>query len=133
MDKNKMARQSGSQNSGYTTTSSSRDKQVRQFFDRYYTNPISYTTEEVDAVIGYFQKRGFDETAAINTAVVLLQQSKIDGLKVFELLDTLKGTTEVQLSNIVAQILNLNRSKASALGFNVKAVGTKLEQRNILV
>jgi hypothetical protein len=85
--------------SGYKESKST-DKQIRQFFDRYYTNPISYTTEEVDAVIGYFQKRGFDETAAINTAVVLLQQSKIDGLKVFELLDTLKGTTDVQLSNI---------------------------------
>ena len=121
------------QTSGYTATNLNRDKQVRTFFDRYYTNPISYNSNEVDAVIGFFQKRGFDETAAINTAVVLLQQSKIDGLKVFELLDTLKGTTDVQLSNIVAQILNLNRSKSSALGYTVKQLGTKLEQRNIIV
>lgn len=121
------------QNSGYTATNLNRDKQVRTFFDRYYTNPISYSSNEVDAVIGFFQKRGFDETAAINTAVVLLQQSKIDGLKVFELLDTLKGTTDVQLSNIVAQILNLNRSKSSALGYKVQQLGTKLEQRNIIV
>lgn len=125
--------QQNTANSGYTATNLNRDKQVRRFFDRYYTNPIAYSSDEVDAVIGFFQKRGFDETAAINTAVVLLQQSKIDGLKVFELLDTLKGTSDVQLSNIVAQILNLNRSKSSALGYNVEQIGTKLEQRNIIV
>jgi hypothetical protein len=105
MDKNKMARQSGSQNSGYTTTSSSRDKQVRQFFDRYYTNPISYTTEEVDAVIGYFQKRGFDETAAINTAVVLLQQSKIDGLKVLNYLTPLKELQKFSYQTLLRRYL----------------------------
>ena len=63
----------------------------------------------------------------------MLQQSKVDGVNVFKLLDTLKGRSDVQLSNVVAQILNLNRSKVSTLGFYVPSVGTKLEQRNILV
>ena len=109
------------------------NKKTKEFFDRYYTNPISYKAEEVDAVVGFFQKRGFDQTAAVNTAVVLLQQAKVDGVNIFKLLDTLGGTNEVQLSNIVAQILNLNRSKVSTLGFYVPSVGTKLEQRNIIV
>lgn len=109
------------------------NKKTKEFFDRYYTNPISYKAEEVDAVVGFFQKRGFDQTAAVNTAVVLLQQAKVDGVNIFKLLDTLGGTSEVQLSNIVAQILNLNRSKVSTLGFYVPSVGTKLEQRNIIV
>lgn len=120
-------------NASSSLPKSTKDAKVKEFFDRYYSNPISYTSEEVDAVIGFFQKRGFDETAAINTAVVLLQQSKVDGVNVFKLLDTLKGRSDVQLSNVVAQILNLNRSKVSTLGFYVPSVGTKLEQRNILV
>jgi len=44
-----------------------------RFFDNFYNREISYNASEVDAVIGYFLKRGFDRIAAINTASVLLQ------------------------------------------------------------
>mgnify|MGYP003644486785 CR=1 FL=1 len=86
-----------------------------EFFNNFYNLEISYNPGEVDAVIGYFLKRGFDKTAAINTASVLLQQAKIDDLNVQQLIDTLKGVTDVQLSLIVAQILNFNREKTSVL------------------
>jgi hypothetical protein len=106
---------------------------VKQFFDRYYDKTVNYNANEVDAVIAYFLKRGFDEVAAINTAVVLLQQAKLDQVNVYKLIDTLKGFNEVQLSNIVTQILNDNRNKTSALGYKVEPQGTLLEQRNIIV
>src|SRR6056300_139447 len=83
---------------------------VKQFFDRYYQTSVNYNASEVDAVIAYFLKRGFDEIAAINTAVVLLQQAKLDQVNVYKLIDTLKGFNDVQLSNIVTQILNDNRN-----------------------
>tara|TARA_B110000503_G_C7145490_1_gene412738 strand:- start:615 stop:986 length:372 start_codon:yes stop_codon:yes gene_type:complete len=105
-----------------------------EFFNNFYNIEISYNASEVDAVIGYFLKRGFDKTAAINTASVLLQQAKIDNLNVQQLLDTLKGVTDVQLSLIVAQILNFNREKTSVLGFRDTATNTELfDQRNIVV
>jgi hypothetical protein len=88
-----------------------------EYFNNFYNLDINYNPSEVDAVIGYFLKRGFQKVSAINTASVLLQQAKIDDLNVQELLDTLKGVTEVQLSLIVAQILNFNREKTSVLGF----------------
>ena len=106
---------------------------VKQFFDRYYDKTVNYNASEVDAVIAYFLKRGFDEVAAINTSVVLLQQAKLDQVNVYKLIDTLKGFNDVQLSNIVTQILNDNRNKTSALGFKVEPQGTLLEQRNIIV
>jgi hypothetical protein len=106
---------------------------VKQFFDRYYDKTVNYNANEVDAVIGYFLKRGFDEVAAINTAVVLLQQAKLDQVNVYKLIDTLKGFNDVQLSNVVTQILNDNRNKTSALGYKVAPSGTLLEQRNIIV
>ena len=82
----------------------------------------------------FFLKRGFDKVAAINTASVLLQQAKIDNLNVQALLDTLKGVTDVQLSVIVAQILNLNRSKTSALGFKDQKLNYELfDQRNVVI
>ena len=105
-----------------------------EFFNNFYNLEISYNPSEVDAVIGYFLKRGFDQTAAINTASVLLQQAKIDELNVQQLIDTLKGVTDVQLSLIVAQILNFNRSKTSVLGFRDNAGQTEtFDQRNVVV
>jgi len=105
-----------------------------EFFNNFYNLDISYNPSEVDAVIGYFLKRGFEKTAAINTASVLLQQAKIDDLNVQELIDTLKGVTDVQLSLIVAQILNFNRSKTSVLGFRDEALqSTLFDQRNVVI
>jgi hypothetical protein len=105
-----------------------------EFFNNFYNLEISYNPGEVDAVIGYFLKRGFDKTAAINTASVLLQQAKIDELNVQQLIDTLKGVTDVQLSLIVAQILNFNREKTSVLGFRDESAQSELfDQRNVVI
>jgi len=84
---------------------------TKEFFNNYFNQQIPYKASEVDAVIGYFLKRGFERIAAVNTASILLQQASVDQITVFQLIDTLKGINDVQLSNIVAQILNLNRSK----------------------
>jgi len=105
-----------------------------EFFNNFYDIEISYNPSEVDAVIGYFLKRGFEKVSAVNTASVLLQQAKIDNLNVQELIDTLKGVTDVQLSLIVAQILNLNRSKTSVLGFrDINSNQELFDRRNIVV
>lgn len=105
-----------------------------EYFNNFYNLEISYNPSEVDAVIGYFLKRGFDKTAAINTASVLLQQAKIDNLNVQQLVDTLKGVTDVQLSLIVAQILNFNRAKTSVLGFKDNSSQEQLfDQRNVVI
>ena len=105
-----------------------------EFFNNFYNLEISYNPSEVDSVIGYFLKRGFDKTAAINTVSVLLQQAKIDDLNVQQLIDTLKGVTDVQLSLIVAQILNFNREKTSVLGFRDESSQFELfEQRNVVI
>lgn len=106
---------------------------TQKFFDNYYNKEISYNANEVDAVIGYFLKRGFDKVAAVNTASILLQQASKDQVKVFALLDTLKGINDVQLSNIVAQILNLNRSKTSSVGYRTQEATQLFDQRQILV
>ena len=106
------------------------------YFNNYYNNggTVTYLQNEVDAVVGYFLKRGFEKIAAINTAGVLLEQAKRDSLPVFKLLDTLKGVNDVQLSNIVAQIINSNRRKTSAIGYkNTATINLLFDQRNIIV
>lgn len=106
---------------------------VKNLFDKYFIENISLPASEVDAVVTYFQKRGFGNVAASNVASVLLQQAKLDNVKVFALLDTLKGVTDVELSRVVAQILNVNRSKISSLGFRVTDERNQHNKRNIRI
>jgi hypothetical protein len=107
--------------------------QVKHFFDTYFVQPISYPAAEIDAVIGFFRKRGFDELASNSTAIVLLQQAKIDNVNVFTLLNTLGGLKEIQLSAVVTEILNYNRQKISTLGYRREDTSDLLEKRNIVV
>lgn len=108
-------------------------QEVREFFDKYLTKKLSYPSNQVDAVVGFFESRDFEKTAAISVATALLQQSKIDNVNVFKLLDTLKTLTRVQLSEIVATVLNYNRQSVSTLGFRIANSQEKFESRNIMV
>lgn len=91
--------------------------ETKQFFNKYFTESISYPSNQVDAVVGFFKKRGFDEVAAASVAAILLEQAKIDNVNVFTLLDTLKGLENRQLSSVIARILNSNRSRVSSIGY----------------
>tara|TARA_B110000503_G_scaffold133091_1_gene210043 strand:- start:2604 stop:2975 length:372 start_codon:yes stop_codon:yes gene_type:complete len=108
------------------------DKGVTNFFDRYFSKKLSFPTNQVDAVIAFFEKRGFDNSAAISVGTTLLTQAKIDGVNVFKLLDTLQGLNEIQLSAVVTEVLNYNRAKSSTLGYKREQSADKLEKRNIV-
>lgn len=107
--------------------------EVKEFFNKYYTEKISLSSNQVDSVVGFFKKRGFDQNAAISVSTVILQQAKTDNINVFKILDTLNGLSEVQLSKLVSTILNNNRSKISNLSFNESQSTVTTEQRNIVV
>lgn len=106
--------------------------EVKEFFDKYFSKKISVTSNQVDSVVGFFQKRGFDKNSATAVASVLLQQAKIDNVNVFKLLDTLTGLDSVSISKLVATILNTNRSKMSAIGFSLESTQETSEKRNIV-
>lgn len=120
-------------NSSLPVQTQSNDKNVTDFFDKYFTEKLSFASNEVDAVIGFFDKRGFEKSASISTGSILLQQAKIDGIDVFTLLDTLKGFDEIKLSAVVAEVLNYNRLSTSVLGFKNTTITNTLEKRNIVV
>lgn len=107
------------------------DKDVREFFNRYFTKTLTFPANQIDAVVGFFENRGFDTTAAVSTAIVLLEQAKLDDINAFKLLDTLKGLSDVELSGVVAQVLNYNRPRSSSLGFQRTNQRNSFEQRNI--
>ena len=120
-------------NSSLPTPVQTNDKRVTAFFDKYFTGKLEFASNEVDAVIAFFEKRGFEKAAAISTGSILLQQAKLDGIKVFVLLDTLKGFDEAKLSAVVAEVLNYNRLNTSVLGFKNTTATSTLEKRNVVV
>lgn len=104
---------------------------TREFYDKYFVESIAYPSNQVDAVVGFFEKRGFDKVAATSVASVLLYQAKVDKVNIFTLLDTLRGYEKRELSTLVTQIININRSKISTLGFRNTDRQTPDEIRNI--
>jgi len=93
--------------------------------------PSDNKTNQIDAVVGFFSKRGFDDSAARSTAIVLLNQARLENVNPFKLLDTIKGLTDAQLSQVVTEVLNVYRDRSSALGFKLTTVEETTESRNI--
>jgi hypothetical protein len=106
-------------------------EKTKIFFEEYGQRSVEFSATELDRVIGFFVARGFDEDAAITTGITLLRKSKIDGISVSFLLDSLSGFNEIQISRIVAEILNSDRKPISLLGFRIETPKTELLSRNI--
>lgn len=110
----------------------SADLELREFFDGYFTTSLSFLANDLDATVGYFRSRGFDEVSANAISAVLLRQVKRDGLKIFQLLDKLKGIEDSQLTAAIIEILNYDREPISVLGFKEPKKFISYEVRNIL-
>lgn len=113
------------------STTSDSSEEVRNFFDKYFLHQITFPTNQIDAVVGFFLKRGFDDIAARSTSIVLLNQARIENVSPFKLVDTLKGLTGTQLSNVVTEVLNVYRDRSSSLGFKTISTEETAESRNI--
>jgi hypothetical protein len=114
------------------TNSSDSASGTKLYFDQYGEFPLEFSAADVDSVTGFFKARGFGDEAAITTAMIILKQAKIDDMPVFKLIDTLSGLERIQLSALVGEILNNNRSNTSTLGFKVASVDKANQTRNIV-
>jgi pyruvate carboxylase len=92
---------------------------------------LEFGANEVGAAIAFFQSRGFENEAALITAQVLLNQAKLDDVPVFKIIDTLKNFNGVQISALVAEILNNNRNATSSLGYRTDLIEKQNQTRNI--
>ena len=104
---------------------------TKLFFDNYGTEPLEFAATDVDASVAFFETRGFDRDAALVVATTILKQAKVDGVPVFKLLDTLGNLQDMDISTLVGEILNNNRSPISTLGFRTTPVKPN-QTRNIL-
>ena len=80
----------------------------------------------------FFTSRGFETSAAESVVIVIIKQAKKDGYNPMEILDTLKGLTNVEISALVSEIVNNNRLKTSFLGYGLAFEPNFEVARNIL-
>jgi hypothetical protein len=90
---------------------------TKLYFGTYNDAPLYFTATEVAVTINFFEKRGFDKDAAQVTSTALLKQAKVEGVPITQVLDQLKGYNDLEISGLVAQILNNNRTATSTLGY----------------
>ena len=103
-----------------------------KFFDSYYQVPVEINNTTLIAIQGFFETKGWGPVAAESVAIIITVQAKKDKLNPFQILDTLKGLNDVQLSALVGEILNYNRFKTSSLGINSISSPAEEPRRNIL-
>jgi len=93
----------------------------------------SFNAGEYDAVIGFFVGKNFDQTSAETLAYIILRQARTDNVPVFQILDNFNDLTTLQLNEVIAEIINLNRYKTSVLGFKQERTALSFANRNIKV
>lgn len=101
-------------------------------YDAYFNKPLELEANTFNALKGFFTSRSFEESAAESIAVIIIKQAKSDGYNPMVILDTLKGLDNVEISALVAEILNYNRFKSSFLGYARKFNTSEEVSRNIL-
>lgn len=103
-----------------------------QAFDNYQSSPVELSSTVLAAMKSYFVNRSFGDVAAESIAITIMTQAKQDGYNPMQILDTLKGLSNVELSGLVSEILNYNRFKTSSLGVSQIIKPNPEIQRNIV-
>jgi hypothetical protein len=103
---------------------------TKLFFDSYGQEPLEFNASDVDVTIAFFGRKGFGKEAAQIVAATLLRQAKIDAIPISKILDSLENADAIGLSQLVAEIMNNNRTAISTLGYRTPQV-TPNQKRNI--
>lgn len=109
------------------------DNATLMAFDNYYNLPLQLDSNIFYAVKGFFESRGFAANTAETLCVTILRQCKIDNINPMQVLDTLKGLDNVEISALVSEIVNFNRYKTSYVGYALEFRANEEVARNIIV
>lgn len=107
-------------------------EETLQVFDQYYDKPITVDVTTLNSMTAFFESRGFESYAAQNVALIIIKQAKMDGYNPNQILDTLNGLANIEISALVAEILNRNRFKSSMLGIKQNFILAEEVTRNII-
>lgn len=82
----------------------------------FYSSDIPVKSSDLDAVIGFFESRGFSAESSETIAYILFYQANIDGYNPLAVLDNMNDLDGTELTALINEILNFNRFKSSFLG-----------------
>lgn len=103
---------------------------TRLYFDQYGKSPLQYNAVDYDAAIMFFLDKGFDNSAAEVVATSLLKQAKLENMPISKVLDDITGLEQLEISALVAEVLNNNRPATSTLGYRTPVEDVS-KQRNV--
>jgi hypothetical protein len=103
-----------------------------QAFDAYYSKPLELDAMVYTSIKGFFTNKGFEDNAADNIAVLIIKESKINGLNPMKVIDSLRGLDSVEISTLVNEIINYNRFPTSFLGYSLAFTANPNVTRNIV-
>ena len=107
-------------------------KKTLRIFGDYFNNQVQINSGEYDAVIGFFKSKDYTDESAETLSYVICRQARIDNVSAMTVLDQLSSTDPQELSDIVAEILNLYRFKSSLVGKKQDNPTQDVVSRNIL-
>ena len=107
-------------------------KKTLRIFGDYFNNQVQINSQEYDAVIGFFKSKDYTNESAETLSYVICRQARIDNISAMTVLDQLSSTDPQELSDIVAEILNLYRFKSSLVGKKQDNPTQDVISRNIL-
>ncbi len=107
-------------------------KKTLRIFGDYFDNQVTIDSGEFDAVKAFFSGKDYTNESSDTIAYVICRQAKIDNVTSMQILDQLASTNPQELTDIVAEILNLYRFKSSLIGKKQDNPTPGVVSRNIL-
>ena len=109
---------------------SSSDQTLNQF-SSYNDKPVELDQTTQSAMIGFLESRNFSRDSAEVISLTILTQTKRENYNPMALIETMKTLNDVEMSTIVAEVLNFNRFKTSMLGSVQNVAPVDNVRRNI--
>jgi hypothetical protein len=88
--------------------------------------------DQYDIVHGYFLSICKTRQIADNFTAVMFRISQETGIPVLDLLEQIKGTTTMQMNQVMAYYLNSFKSRTSLYGISIVPKSNEPVQRNIV-
>lgn len=106
-------------------------KNTLDFFENYNKQQINLKSSDIDQFQSLLVKKGMQELAARETTTLILKQCNIDEVDPQTIYTQLKETPNMELTDILGEILNINRPVSSTLGTKLN-FGDNNAKRNII-
>jgi hypothetical protein len=114
------------------TASGSSSDLTNKNLNQYNDVPIQLNNETLTAMKGLLSSKGFSAESAENISITIMIQAKRDNFNPMNVLDSMRGLGEIEMSQLVSEILNFNRFKTSVLGSVQATTPVDIVKRNIL-